>query len=93
MSAPNPFEQAALPFAKSIVTSLQSLVNGLSADPVTAAQQLPGALQILLGQIQMQFPSLGTAEFGAAKTVVSTQLGGVITKIDSLMTAAPTKPA
>jgi Transglycosylase SLT domain len=93
MSAPNPFEQAALPFAKSIVTSLQSLVNGLSSDPVTAAQQLPGALQILLGQIQMQFPSLGTAEFGAAKTVVSTQLGGVITKIDSLMTAAPTKPA
>jgi hypothetical protein len=89
MSAPNPFEQAALPFAKSVITNLQALVNGLNADPVIAAGQLPGALQVLLGQIQMQFPSLGSAEFGAAKTVVSTQLSGVLTKLDALSAAAP----
>jgi hypothetical protein len=93
MSAPNPFETAALPFAVYVVTSLQALVNSLDPNPVTAAGQLPGALQVLLGQIEMKFPSLAAAEFGAAKGAISTQLSGVLTKLNSLQAAAPAAPA
>ena len=91
MSTPNPFETAALPFAVFVVTSLQSLVLSLDANPAIAAGQLPGALQVLLGQIEMKFPSLAAAEFGAAKGAINTQLAGVLTKLNSLQTAA--KPA
>jgi hypothetical protein len=77
VSTPNPFETAALPFAVFVVTSLQSLVNSLDPNPVIAAGQIPGALQVLL-------PSLAASEFGAAKGAISAQLGGVLTKLNSL---------
>ena len=92
MSTPNPFETAALPFAVYVVTSLQQLVNSLDPNPVIAAGQIPGALQVLLGQIEMKFPSLAAAEFGAAKGALSAQLGGVLTKLTALQAAAAPTP-
>lgn len=89
MSTPNPFETAALPFAVYVVTNLQLLINNLDPNPIIAAGQLPGALQILVGQIEMKFPSLAAAEFGAAKGAVSSQLSGILTKLSSLQAAAP----
>lgn len=92
MSTPNPFEMASLPFAVFVVTSLQSLVNSLDPNPVIAAGQIPGALQVLGGQIEMKFPSLAASEFGAAKGAVSAQLGGVLTRLAAL-SPTPIPPA
>lgn len=89
MTPPNAFESAALPFAIYVVTSLQSLVNSLDPNPVIAAAQIPGAIEVLLGQIKMKFPSLAAAEFGAAKTEVNTQLSSVLAKLSSLQSQTP----
>jgi len=92
MSTPNPFEQAALPFAIFVVKSIQSLIAGLNPNPVIAAGQIPGAFQVLLGQIEMQFPALASSEFGAAQTALNTQLAGILTKLSALQTPATTAP-
>lgn len=89
MSTPNPFEAAAIPFAVYVVTSLQTLVNSLDPNPIIAAQQLPGALQVLVGQVEMKFPSLAVSEFGALKTGVSSQLGNILTKLNALQSGGP----
>ena len=88
MSDTNPFESAAIPFAVFVVASLQSMVNNLDPNPVIAAGQIPGALQVLLGQIEMKFPSLAASEFGAAKGAISTQLSGILAKLNSIQAAA-----
>jgi hypothetical protein len=82
--APNPFEVAAAPFAIFVVKSLQSLINSLNPDPVIAASQLPGAVEVLVGQVKMQFPSLAASEFGAVKTSVSADLDGVLAKLGTI---------
>lgn len=89
---PNAFERAAIPFAVFVIKSLQTVVQNLNPDPVIAAAQLPGAIEVLAGQIKMQFPSLAAAEFGAVKTAVSNDLDGLLTKL-SAAAAVPADPA
>ena len=92
VSNPNPFEQAALPFAVFVVKAIQSLIAGLNPNPVVAAGQIPGAFQVLLGQIEMQFPSLAASEFGAAQSALNSQLAGILAKLQAQQTAAPATP-
>lgn len=88
-STPNPFEVAAVPFAIFVVKSLQSLVNGLNADPVIAATQIPGAVEVLVGQVKMQFPSLAASEFGAVKSAVNADLDALAAKLAAIVPASP----
>lgn len=88
-TSPNPFEIAAVPFAIFVVKSLQSLVNGLNPDPVIAAAQIPGAVEVMVGQIKMQFPSLAAAEFGAVKASVNAELDALNAKLAAIAPSAP----
>lgn len=90
MSTPNPTAKepsaalvAAAPALLQIVNALQTFRTNIGTNPLTAAANLPGAEAVLLGQIQLAFPELATAEFG----VLSADAGAQLTSWGSALQA------
>jgi hypothetical protein len=83
MSTPNPVVTAGIPELVSVLQSLQTFITNLGGDPASVAVKFPGALQVLLGSVEMQFPALASAEFGALQTDVNTKISGWITKLQA----------
>jgi hypothetical protein len=52
--------------------------------------KFPGALQVLLGSVEMQLPALATAEFGAVQLAANDKIAGWV---KSLQAMAATPPA
>lgn len=89
MSTPNPILVAAEPALVASLQALQTFITNLGTDPTQVAVKFPGALQILLGSVELQLPALASAEFGAAQAAAQSAIGGWITKLQ----AAAAKPA
>jgi len=81
MSAPNPVVTAATPSLIAVLQALQAFVTNLGTDPAQVAIKFPGASQILIGTVEMQFPALASSELGALQTDINTKIGGWITKL------------
>lgn len=81
MSTPNPVVQAAGPALIAALEAIQQFVLNLGTDPMQVAVKFPGALQVLLGTIELQVPALATAELGALQTEVNTKIAALIAKI------------
>jgi hypothetical protein len=79
----NPIEQAAIPTAVAILQAAKQFAVNVGNDPATIAAKAPGALQVLVGTIEMQFPALLSAELGAAQTAVQAKLDDLITKLQA----------
>jgi hypothetical protein len=83
MSA-NPVVTAGVPELVAVLKSLQAFITNLGTVPEQVPIKFPGALQVLLGTVEMQFPALASAEFGALQTDVSTKIQGWITKLQAV---------
>jgi hypothetical protein len=83
MSDPNPLLVAAEPALVASLQALQTFITNLGTDPAQVAIKFPGALQILLGSVELQLPALASAEFGAAQTAANAAIGGWITKLQA----------
>jgi hypothetical protein len=46
--------------------------------------KFPGALQVLAGTVEMQFPALAAAEMGAVQSDINTKITGWITKLQAI---------
>lgn len=81
MSTPNPVVTAAAPALIAALEAIQTFVGNLGTDPAQVAIKFPGALQVLLGTIELQVPALATAELGALQTEVNGKIAALIAKL------------
>src|ERR1700761_21172 len=65
VSNPNPIVTAAIPSLINALEAIQTFVANLGTDPMQIPAKLPGALQVLIGTMQLQGPALATSELGA----------------------------
>ena len=86
MSTPNPVLVAAAPSLIASLQALQTFVTDLGPDPVQVPLRFPGASAKLLGSLELQLPALLASEYGAAQAVVNTQIGSLITKLQTAVT-------
>ena len=84
----NPIETAAIPTAVAILTAFETLLANIGTDPAQAVAKLPGAVEVFLGTVEMQFPSLAGAEIGAIETEGLSKVGALITKLNAAKAAA-----
>ena len=83
MSTPNPVVTAAVPEVVAVLQALQAFVTNLGTDPAQVAIKFPGALQVLIGQIELQLPVLAVAEFTALQSDVNTKISGWISALQA----------
>jgi hypothetical protein len=88
MSTPNPFISAAAPELIAILNAVKQLMANLGTDPLQVVAKFPGASQVFMGTVLMQFPALASAEFGAVQTGVTAQIDGLIAKLQAQTPAA-----
>lgn len=74
MSTPNPVLAAAEPALLAVLQSLQTFIANLGTDPLQVAVKFPGAVQVLLGNIELQLPVLAGSEFAALQGQVNAKL-------------------
>lgn len=85
MSTPNPvitaIETAAAPSLVVVLQALQTFISNLGTDPMQIPTKFPGALQVLIGNVELQLPALAASEFGALQTEANTKIAGWISKL------------
>lgn len=82
MSTPNPLEQAAIPSAIAVLNALQTFLTNLGTDPAKIPVTAPGALQVLLGSVELQAPVLANSEWGAVQTAANAKITGWIASLN-----------
>ena len=93
MSTPNPLATAAAPELIAVLQAIQTFNTNIGPDPTKWTLNLPGALTVLLGTVQLQVPALATAEVGAIQGEVNTKLAAWITSLQNLGKPAATTAA
>lgn len=81
MSTPNPVVTAATPSLIAVLQALQAFVVNLGTNPAEVAVKFPGAAQVLIGTVEMQFPALASSELGALQTDINSKISGWIGKL------------
>jgi hypothetical protein len=74
MSTPNPILVAAAPSINAALEAISTFITNLGPDPTKVPVTFPGALQILLGQLELQLPVLANQEFGAVQTAAQAKI-------------------
>lgn len=82
----NPITAAAVPSLILVLEALQTFIANLGTDPAQVPIKFPGAVQVLLGSVELQLPALASAELGSLQTDVNTK---ITSWIKSLQATAP----
>lgn len=77
-------ESAAAPSLIAVLQAVQTFVSNIGTNPAEVAAKFPGALQVLVGTIEMQLPSLASAEFTSLQGAVNTRIGSWISSLNAL---------
>lgn len=83
MSTPNPIVQAAAPSLIAVLQAIQTFVTNLGTDPAQVAAKFPGALQVLLGSVELQLPALASNEFQALQTSANARIAAWISSLQA----------
>lgn len=84
MSTPNPFEAAAAPSLIAVLTALQTFNANMGTDPTKWAVNFPGALQVLLGSVELQGPALAQSEASALMSAANTKIASWIASLQKV---------
>lgn len=81
MSTPDPLIVAAAPSAIAVLKALQTFLADLGTDPLQVPVKFPGALQVFLGNVELQAPALATSELAALQTAANSKIAGWISAL------------
>ncbi len=70
----NPLLSAATPALLAVLQALQTFIANLGTDPLQVAVRFPGAIQVLLGNIELQLPVLAAGEFSVLQQQVNAKI-------------------
>lgn len=86
MTTPNPALVAAAPVLLNIIGELQTFFgNVLTGDPAQIALRFDAASKVLLGSIELQLPTLATAEIGVVQSDINAKLASWKTSLTALV--------
>jgi len=77
----NPVVTAAAPSLIAVLQSVQAFISNLGTDPLQIPVKFPGALQVLIGTVEMQAPVLASAEFTTLQNEAIAKISGWITTL------------
>lgn len=80
----NPIVTAAVPSLVATLQALQTFVTNLGTDPTQVPAKFPGALQVFLGTVELQFPALATSEFGALQSDANAKISQWIASLQAI---------
>lgn len=80
----NPVLVAAAPALINVLQAIQAFATNIGPDPAQWVLKLPGAFNVLLGDVEMQLPVLAAGEAGALQAVVNTRIGALITQLKAV---------
>lgn len=80
-------EQAAIPTARALIAALKTFVTNLGPDPLKIPVTAPGALQVLLGSVELQAPALVSAEWSTLSTAALAQFAAWDSKLAAAQAA------
>jgi hypothetical protein len=83
MSTPSPIEVAAIPSLIGALTAVKAFIGSLGTDPMQVPIKFPGAVQVLLGTLELQLPVLAQAEFGAVVSEAGSKIDSVIAALQA----------
>lgn len=85
MSTPNPALVAAAPSLIAILQAFQQLNTDMGANPINWAVNWPGASLKFVGAVDLQFPTLATAEVGVVQSDLDTKAASAISYLQGLL--------
>lgn len=77
-------EAAAAPSLIAVLQAVQTFVGNLGTDPAQVAAKFPGALQVLVGSVELQLPALAAAEFATLQSTANSKISAWITSLQAL---------
>ena len=77
-------EAAAAPSLIDVLQAVQTFVTNLGTDPGQVAAKFPGALQVLVGSVELQLPALASAEFATLQSTANSKIAAWITSLQAL---------
>ena len=77
----DPIVAAAAPSLITVLQAVQTLITSVGNDPAQIAVKFPGALQVFLGTVEMQLPTLAQSEIGALQSAANTKIAGWIASL------------
>lgn len=80
-------EQAALPTAIAVLQAFQTFVSNMGTDPAQFAAKFPGAVQVFLGSVELQAPTLVVSEITALQSTVNSKVSGWISSLQAKQAA------
>jgi len=83
MSTPSPVLVAAAPSIKATLQALSTFITNLGPDDEKLPETFPGALQVLLGSVELQLPVVVNAEWGMVQSDAQTKITGLIQRLDT----------
>src|ERR1700676_248120 len=83
MSTPNPVLTAAKPALIAILQAVEQFIANMGTDPLQLAVKFPGAVQVLLGTVEMQLPVVATAELVAVQTAPNARIAALIASLQA----------
>jgi len=85
MSTPNPALVAAAPSLLAAIQAVRTFIANLGSDPMQVALKFPGALQVLIGNLELQIPGLAQAEFGVVTQAADARLAAAEAELQKLV--------
>lgn len=76
-------ETAAIPSVVAVLTAFKNFNANMGTDPAQWALKLPGALQVFVGTVEMQLPSIAVAEGAALQSTINTKVDGWIAGLEA----------
>lgn len=79
----NDIETAAIPSVVAVLTAFKQFNANMGTDPAQWSLKLPGALQVFVGTVEMQLPSIAIAEGAALQSTINTKVDGWIAGLEA----------
>lgn len=83
VTAGGTLEAAAVPSLVNVLQAVQTFVANMGVEPTKWAATFPGALEVLLGQIELQAPGLLSSEAAALQALVNAKLASAISALQA----------
>jgi len=73
----------AAPALIEVLKAVQQFVTNLGTDPAQVPVKFPGAVAVLLGQIELQIPVLASSELGAVQSQINAKIASLISSLQT----------
>lgn len=79
----DPVVSAAIPELVAAIKAIQNFITNMGTNPAQWTLKFPGAVQVLIGTVELQVPVLASAEAEALASDINSKLDGWVQKLQA----------